>query len=322
MKRAAHRAIHRAMAAFVPSDGATPYRPAKEAGHPEEFFHLDHSPEIIVEKVRRIRLGGPDMLRKSFAFPSPVRSGVVANDTVRGYWFTPVATPVQGTMVFLHGWKAMGLRRLQRVARYAINLGAEVFLPAHPYHVWRRPKMTYSGIPLLTPDLDRTLRSMRQAVLDVRSLVSWIDKRDQGPLLLAGVDLGGLVAGLTATVHDGLSGLAVIASHDRVSEMLWRGKADRGKFREAMEHAGVKQTQVDEAWSVLDPGWRPPLVPLDHIRLVEGCFDDVEHACLDRLSQSWGDVEISRHSFAHADFPFFARPVIKEVLGLIGLVES
>jgi pimeloyl-ACP methyl ester carboxylesterase len=163
---------------------------------------------------------------------------------------------------------------------------------------------------------------MQQAVLDVRSLVRWIEKRDQGPLLLAGVDLGGLVAGLTATVHEGLDGLAVIASHDRVSEMLWRGKADRGKFREAMEHAGVEQAQVDEAWSVLDPGWRPPLIPIERIRLIEGRYDDVEHACLDRLSRSWGNVAISRHTFAHADFPFFARPVIKEALGLIGIVES
>jgi len=85
MRRAAHRAIHRTIAAFVPADGATPYRPAREACGPEEFFAISEAPQLEIEKVHRTRLASPAMLRKRFAFRSTVRSGFAANDTVRGY---------------------------------------------------------------------------------------------------------------------------------------------------------------------------------------------------------------------------------------------
>lgn len=319
MRRTTHRAIHRTLAAFVPADGATPYRPAREACGPEEFFAIGEPPALEIEKVRRLGLARPSMLRKRFAFHSPVRSGIADNDTVRGYWFTPTRRAVRGSLVFLHGWKDASLGRLQRLARHAVRLGAEVFLPAHPFHAWRRPALTYPGLPLLTPDLDRSLRAMRQAVVDVRSLLAWVQRRNQGPVVLAGVDLGGLVAGLAATVHPGLDGLVLIASPDSVSELLWCGAADRGRFRDAMARAGVERAAVDKAWAVLDPSWRAPLLPRDRILLVKGRYDE-ERTCIERLSQHWGGAKVSSHEFAHRDFPFFARPVVAEALALVGIL--
>jgi pimeloyl-ACP methyl ester carboxylesterase len=321
MRKTTHRAIHRTISAFVPADGATPYRPAREACGPEEFFAIGEPPQLAIEQVRRLGLAGPTMLRKRFAFNSPVRSGIAANDTVRGYWFTPTRRIVRGSLVFLHDWKTASLGRLQRMARHAVRLGAEVFLPAQPFHAWRRPALTYPGLPLLTPDLDRSLRAMRQAVLDVRSLLAWVQRRSQGPLVLAGVGLGGLVAGLTATLHPGLDGLVLVASPDSVSELLWCGSADRGRFRDAMARAGVERAAVDRAWAVLDPSWRPPLLPRERILLIKGRYDD-ERSCLDRLSQRWGGARVSSHEFADSDFPFFARPVVAEALALVGIAGS
>lgn len=321
MRRTAHRAIHRTIAAFVPADGATPYRPARATGGPEEYFAIGEPPPLEIEQVHRLGLTGPPMLRKRFAFHSPARSGIADNDTVRGYWFTPTERAVRGSLVFLHGWKTASLSRLQRMAHHAVRLGAEVFLPAHPFHAWRRPALTYPGLPLLTPDLDRSLRAMRQAVLDVRSLLAWVQRRGHGPVVLAGVDLGGLVAGLVATVHSGLDGLVLIAPPDRVSEMLWCGSADRGRFRDAMARAGVERDAVDRAWAVLDPTWRPPLLPRERILLIKGRYDD-ERPCLERLSEQWGGARVSAHAFAHSDFPFFARPVVAEALALVGILGN
>ncbi len=324
VRRAAHRAIDRMLGAFVPADGATPYRPIQPIEDPEHFFDLEKPlPEVSIEHVHRVRLGGSDVQRRRFAFQSPMRSGVADNDTVRGYWLTPVDLPVRASIVFIHGWKAMALRRLQRVARHATDVGAEVLMPALPHHAWRRPKMTYSGVTMLTPDLDRSLRNMRQAVLDTRSLVAWVQSRAQGPVLLGGVGLGALVAALVATCHEGLDGLALIAAPDRLSELLWSGQGDRGRFREALVSAGLTKADLDETWSVLDPGARPLRLPVERVLLVEGRYDHEQiTACTSRLSKRWGGTRCSCHNFAGSDFSLFAGPVVREWLGLVGLQNS
>jgi pimeloyl-ACP methyl ester carboxylesterase len=321
VRKAAHRALHHALQAFIPADGATPYRPAVTAENGTTFFAVNGPPaEFVVEQVRTLRRGRRRMQRKRFAFPSPARTGVGDNDTVRGYWVQPLDRDVQASLVFLHNWKAASLRPVLRVARHALKRGVEVFIPAQPYHAWRRPKMTYSGLPFLSPDLDRTMRAMRQAVMDVRSLAHWIQARRTGPLLLAGMELGGLVAALTATVHEGLDGLVVIGAQDRVSELLWQGQADRGRFRRAMQQVGLEQPALDQAWSVLDPAWRPPRLPLDRILLIEGRYND-NHDGLRRLASRWGGAQLSTHDFAQAEFPFFARPIMREALALVGVTD-
>jgi pimeloyl-ACP methyl ester carboxylesterase len=208
-------------------------------------------------------------------------------------------------------WRSLGV---------AIGAGAEVFLPAHPYHAWRRPRLTFSGLPLLSADLDRSLRGMRQAVLDVRRLLLWLAGRRQGPIVLLGIDIGGLVAGVAATVHEGLSGLVLVAPHDHVGEMLWQGQTDRGRIRWALERAGVAREELIETFSVLDPGWRAPLVPQDKVLIVAGRYDDVvEPSAVRRLAERWGDVRTSWHDFAHGSAALATPAIMRESLALVGL---
>lgn len=321
VRRAAHRAIDRTISALTPSDGATPFRPASLEGDPEELFHIDDQPpRIMLEKVRRVGFVGPETLRKRFAFESPLRSGVADNDTVRGLWLSPLERSHRGSLVFLHAWKAAGPWRLQKVGRRAIQEGFEVFLPAHPYHAWRKPKMTSSGILMLSADLDRTAKAVQQAVLDARSLLRWVQERDQGPVILAGVGLGGLIAALVATVHDDLDGLVLIAAPDRLSQLLWSGLADKGRFREVVERAGIGRDDLDQTWATLDPGWRPPKLAPERVLLVDGRYDHEENSRSHlKLAERWGvdDLRTSTHGFTRADFPLFAKPIIREAIDLI-----
>lgn len=326
MNKTTHRVIDRTVAVLTPADGGTPFRPAGDAASPEDFFALANQAPAVkvkVEEARRIGLGQRKVLRKRFAFASPARSGIVRNDTVRGYWYSPLRGDVRASLIFLHAWKTATIRSMQRLAEVAVGLGCEVYLPAHPYHAWRRPKLTYSGITFLSPDLDRSLKAMQQAVLDARTLINWVEQRGHGPLILAGVDLGGLVAALTATVHPGLDALSIIATHSHLSDMLWEGRTDRGKFREALDRAGVAKDEVDRAWSVLDPSWRAPLLDLDKVLLVAGRYDDVcRPEGMERLAARWGGGRLSWHNFAHASFMFSAGAILEETLALVGLGKA
>lgn len=321
MKRVAHRAIDRAVRALTPADGATPFRPAADTCGPDGFFCLEGPPpEVVVERTRRLRLGKTRALRTLFAFPSPMPSGVRNNDTVRGFWVKPLQREVRASIVFLHRWKASAVRPMRRMSELALGHGVELLLPALPYHGWRRPRLTSSGVTMIGPDLDLSLRSMRQAVLDVRSLLVWLQARGHGPILLAGVDLGGIVAALTATVHEGLSGLVVVAAHDRWAELLWTGAADRGRFRGALERAGLAEPDVAEAWSVLDPGWRLPLLDPRKVLLVGGRYDE---ACgpegIERFAARWGGARIEWLDFAHGSAMLAGRAVMREALALLDL---
>jgi hypothetical protein len=324
MNRTTHRVIDRTLAVLKPADGATPYRPAVCTTSPEEFFAFEgEAPRVLVETAKRVGLGDRQVLRKRFAFASPAKSQIERNDTVRGYWYSPLKGDVRASMVFLHAWKTTTLRSIQGLAGAAVERGCEVYIPAQPYHAWRRPRLTYSGMPFLSPDLDRTLKAMRQAVLDVRALIAWVRQREAGPLILAGVDLGGLVAALTATLQEGIDGLVIIAAHEQLSDMLWDGRADRGRFREALCRAGVDKDQVDEAWSVLDPTWRPPKVAPDKVLVVAGRFDNVcTPEGMKKLVEGLGGGRLVIHDFAHSSYMFSAQEIMEEALGLIGLGEG
>ena len=84
--------------------------------------------------------------------------------------------------------------------------------------------------------------------------------------------------------------------------------------------AGLAQCDVEEAWSVLDPGWRPPLLPLDQVLLVGGRFDEVcTPEGIERLAERWGGARVSLHDFAHGSAMLAGRAIMKESLALIGV---
>lgn len=267
---------------------------------------------------------GPELaLRKRFAFESPSPCGIVENDRVRGICLTPLTRDVRASLVFLHGWKTSRLAPLARRMRELVDSGVEVFFPALPFHLWRRVGMTFSGAYFLTPDLDRSLLAMQQAVRDVRALLTWIRRRQLGPTTLVGADVGATVACLTATVQEGLAGLVAIACPEKLGDLVWSGRSDRGKMREALEAAGITREMLDLGWSVLDPHWRAPLVQPAKVLVAAGRQDDICGPRTGaRLLESWGGGRLGTFDFAHSSYHFCLGEILQETLALASLKEE
>ena len=180
------------------------------------------------------------------SFPSPLPSDVEANDTVHA---SVVVGEGRGhALVVFHHWNAR--ERSSRLARYFAGKGVTVVQMAMPFHMERRRPGAENVDDILSADLGRTLRSMRQAVLDGRALVGIL--RDAGfeRVSVLGMSLGSWVAGLVAA-HDERVGCAgLFLSAGSLADMAWTGRATR-HIRASLDGV-VELAQLRRAWVPLD----------------------------------------------------------------------
>ena len=102
-------------------------------------------------------------------------------------------------LVVFHHWNARA--RNSQLARFLSRRGITVVEIAMPYHFERsRPGSTYADY-MLSPNIGRTIQSIRQAVLDGRKLVHWLKSEGYGEVSVLGMSLGSWVGGLIAA-HD------------------------------------------------------------------------------------------------------------------------
>ena len=140
-------------------------------------------------------------LTAGFRFSSPVESGYVANDVVRGERWRHVSFPESdAAAVFLHSGFAEHFGVEKKLARQALARGVHVYAPALPFHMGRQPEASaYSGQYLLSSDVVRTVRGHVQAATEAAALVEELRRRGYRRIILAGVSLGGHMACLALT---------------------------------------------------------------------------------------------------------------------------
>nr|WP_281493976.1 dienelactone hydrolase-related enzyme [Jannaschia sp. S6380] len=180
------------------------------------------------------------------SIPSPLPSDVETNNTVH-------ASVVEGegrghALIVFHHWNAR--ERSSRLARYFAGKGVTVVQIAMPFHMERRRPGAENVDDILSANLGRTLRSMRQAVLDGRALVGIL--RDVGfeRVSVLGMSLGSWVAGLVAA-HDERVGCAgLFLSAGSLADMVWTGRATR-HVRASLDGV-VELAQLRRAWAPLD----------------------------------------------------------------------
>ncbi len=187
-------------------------------------------------------------------FSSPAVTGVAENDTAFAEYF-PLAALNGGrhrgpAVVVLPQWNAKegaqdGLCRLLN------RFGVGALKLALPYHEERRPGGMVRADFTLSPNVGRTLQSCRQAVLDARAAVSWLDREGHGPLGIVGTSLGSAIA-FIAFAHDHRL-MAGVFNHVSpfFADVVWRGISTR-HVREGLE-TGVELSELRKLWLPLSP---------------------------------------------------------------------
>jgi len=179
-------------------------------------------------------------------FPSSISTGICGNDIVHSKVTRSKATD-QAVLVF-HHWNA--LSRNAQLARFFAKRGICVFEIAMPYHLERsRPGATYAD-HMLSPNLGRTIQSIRQAVVDGRQLIRILQRAGYRKVSVMGISLGSWVAGLVAAHDSVVERASLFLTAGDLAEMVWTGGATR-HIRASLE-GRIGLSELRRAWAPLN----------------------------------------------------------------------
>ncbi|GIU82480.1 MAG: abhydrolase domain-containing 18 [Acidobacteria bacterium] len=174
----------------------------------DAFFHL---PEISDYEVRG----------EVVKWTSAVETTSQENNTVYARFF-PYAKNKKGAVVVLPHWNAKAGSYFD-LCRVFNKVGLSALRLTLPYHEERMPPELQRADYLVSPNIGRTIQSVRQAVLDTKAAVRWLHLQGYEKIGIVGTSIGSCVAFL-AFVHEPLIQAGVF-NHvsGYFADVVWRG---------------------------------------------------------------------------------------------------
>jgi hypothetical protein len=285
---------------------------AETAPEDPRAFFLDHTERVLADSdtyhsyapVKDYRLDGDHL-----TFTSPVRTIYPRNNTVHA-WHFPAES--QGRVVLVlpqwnansHGHMALS-RMMQRFGLSALRISL-------PYHDHRMPEELVRAEYMLSPNIGRTLQAIRQAAIDCRAALDWLQAQGYTKFAILGTSIGSCVA-LITLAHDHRLGLSV---QNHVSpyfaDVVWTGISTR-HVRQGLE-GNVDLDTLRRMWLPISPkAYLPKLIGTGKSSmLVHAKYD---HSFLPHLSREvlrdYRDLNLPHSPFAlycghytSGEFPF------------------
>ncbi len=193
--------------------------------------------------------GGSEGFQKQdgwLTFPSGISTDIEENNVV---WAKITESgSFDHAMVVFHHWNA-GARNRQ-IAKYFSRRGITVVEIAMPYHFERRrPGSVYADY-MLSPNLGRTIQSIKQAVWDGRKLIRWLESERYRQISVLGMSLGSWVAGIIAAHDSAVSKASLFLTGGSLADMVWTGRATRS-IRASLE-PNIGLPDLRRAWAPLN----------------------------------------------------------------------
>ena len=222
-----------------------------------QLFPTNVRPETLAEdaELRRKAEAG-EMERAQFLrFTSPERTPYPENDLVNARWFPAPehkdpARPKQA-IVILPQWNADAFSH-NALAHVFNRMGISALRLSKPYHDIRRPSELERSDFAVSANIGRTLSACRQAVVDIRCCLDWLEDQGYEHFGVLGTSLGSCYAFL-ASAHD--RRLRVNAfNHASTSfgDVVWAGQSTR-HIRAGLEEAGLTQERLRRLWAAISP---------------------------------------------------------------------
>jgi hypothetical protein len=195
------------------------------------------------EKPADFRLEG-----EWLAFRSPVRTPYQRNNVVRALWFP--APGSRKAVVVLPHWNAK-LPQHNALCRGLQRLGISALRLSLPYHDLRMPADLSRADFAVSSNVCRTIAAARQAVIDTRCAVDWLEQEGYADLGVIGTSLGSCYAFL-ASAHDARIRVNVFNHCSTYfADVVWEGLSTR-HIRESLEGA-VNLETLRKLWVCISP---------------------------------------------------------------------
>ena len=157
-------------------------------------------------------------------FTSPIQTIYPENNTVHARYF-PAESRGRVVLV-LPQWNADARGHIS-LCRMLNHFGLSALRLSMPYHDLRMPAGLMRADYMLSPNLGRTLQALRQAVIDSRAALDWLQTQGYTRFAILGTSIGSCVANITMAHDDRLS----VSVQNHVSpyfaDVVWTGISTR-----------------------------------------------------------------------------------------------
>jgi hypothetical protein len=196
------------------------------ATDPKSYL-IEHSRRVLLDSDRHhsyepvldYQLDGSHL-----TFTSALPTTSPRNNTVHG-WYYPAQSRGRVVLV-LPQWNA-DARSHMSLARWLNHFGLSALRLSLPYHDLRMPEELVRAEYMLSPNIGRTLQSVRQAVIDCRAALDWLESQGYTRFAILGTSIGSCVAMITAA-HDRRLAVSV-QNHisPYFADVVWTGISTR-----------------------------------------------------------------------------------------------
>ena len=227
-----------------------------ERRHPQ-LFPTNVRPETLEEDAEIKRqaetgeLDPADFLR----FTSPIRTRYPENDTVNARWFPAHAETQRGkpkqAMIVMPQWNADAFSH-NALCTLFNHFGISCLRLSKPYHDIRRPAELERSDYAVSANIGRTTLACRQAVVDIRSCIDWLQQQGYERFGVLGTSLGSCYAFIAAAFDPRIQVCAFNHASTWFGDVVWAGQSTR-HIRAAFEQSGLNQDQVRQIFSIVSP---------------------------------------------------------------------
>jgi pimeloyl-ACP methyl ester carboxylesterase len=181
-------------------------------------------------------------------FPSAIRTETPENNVVPCRVFETRRR--SKAVILLPHWNARK-GRYKALGVLLRSLGVTTLEVPLPYSEERRPAQMTGADSLLSANLGRTIRSVRQAVLDCRLATDWLEGRGYSRIGLLGCSLGSAIGVVLMAHEPRLRAGALLLMGSDFAETVWMSHATR-HIEQAVCQV-LTLAELKQIWSVISP---------------------------------------------------------------------
>jgi dienelactone hydrolase len=227
-----------------------------EHRHPE-LFPTNVRPETLAQDAELKRLAESGELEKVefLRFTSPVRTKYPENDVVNARWCPAPAEKQAGkpkqAIVVLPQWNADAFSH-NALCTLFNRFGISALRLSKPYHDIRRPQELERSDYAVSANIGRTIEACRQAAVDIRCCIDWLEQQGYEQFGVLGTSLGSCYAFIAAAHDPRIRVCAFNHASTWFGDVVWTGQSTR-HIRAAFEEAGLTQEHVREILTGISP---------------------------------------------------------------------
>jgi hypothetical protein len=184
----------------------------------------------------------------SLHFTSAAVTPYAENNRAHAQWFP--AENAKAAVIVLPHWNA-SLGQHGGLCRGLQKLGLSNLRLSLPYHDVRMPPELHRADYAVSANVTRTIDATRQAVVDIRSCVDWLEQQGYERIGIVGTSLGSCYAFLASAHEPRLKVNVYNHCSSYFADVVWTGLSTQ-HIREGIEDA-IDLGKLREVWNAISP---------------------------------------------------------------------